>query len=594
MSKKALIASLSAITILGGTTGVCLGVPKIRENIKTTISQIKNNKKDDSTINNNQSNLSISKEEYENIIKENNQLKSDNDTLKKDNESLIADNNNLSNSLLESNNSLTNSNNALSNANNALLERDESISGLLNDKENLQKQLDNALSSERHLSQPEKLIINNYNGTWYLNGTFEDYYIIKDGVVTKGANVDRGILSVMFEQMYLIFNSGDMIPITLSDNGIKFITDDGKTYTNYYLTYAENAKPQMAYICGSYNNADVSIDLNSDNLIKYTKDNITLYGAYTVSAVRKNIGGNFTYIQQVNATINESNGTVTKRTFTIVNNGDLVEDTGTVYHSLIKENTIIDVDDKYKTDCFKFTVIFDKPIDVASLKAKGATQLAITAPFYYSRNISPSIFINGVGATKNAYVSQGFIFTSYISLENCCDTLNTFTFYLSNLIDVKGWCNSLVTFYNDDCSTGFGSFGYSVIDFKRIGTTRGYNSIPNDIKSIESYEFYKDCSSVTSYVNGSYQFDNTTLTILDDDVTISTSETIEDAVVKSDTPADSITIVAKTDGTNIVQTVTIKYTFDGTIHTIIFDITNNSNNVSNSKVDNASKTIVKI
>ena len=47
----------------------------------------------------------------------------------------------------------------------------------------------------------DTLKFENFEGTWYKNGTFEDYYTIKDGVVTKGANLDSGSLLVMSGQM---------------------------------------------------------------------------------------------------------------------------------------------------------------------------------------------------------------------------------------------------------------------------------------------------------------------------------------------------------------------------------------------------------
>lgn len=588
MSKKALIAGITAVALVGGTAGVCFGVPQIRESIKASISQIKdNNKNDISSDKNNDS--SISKEDYEKLLSENTKLKTENGILKQDN-------NNLSNSLLESNS-------ALSNSNNALLQRDESISGLLSDNENLQKQLENALNGDVQLTAPDKLKIEKYNGTWYKNGTFEDYYTIKDGVVTKGANTNRGILQVMFGQMYLIFNDGDMIAVTLSDNGRSFLTDDDVKYTNTFITFAENVKPQMGYIIGSYNNIDESIDLYSDNIIRCVKGNVTLYGAYSVNAVRKNIGGNYTYVQKVNATINKTNNDSITRTFNIVNNGDLVEDTGVTFNSTYKENTIVSVSDEYKTDCLKYTINFTRPIDVKSLKEQGATKLKIQVPFVFSTYYKPVYYLNGVGSSEYGSAgSGGYYHYVYIALDDCCDTLDTLTLYLKTssitncyIKNATSWSLSFCNDSNASIKSVYTS-DFSIIDFDIIGTPV-YNPqkyVPADVLSLYNTTFYKECNAVNSWVNGTYETENdTTITILDDIVTISTSETINDSVVKSDTPADSITITAKTDGTDIIQSVTIKYTLNGTSHTITFDITNNTKTITNAKIDSVAKTITK-
>lgn len=580
MSKKPLIAVLSTAVLIGGVTGVCFGVPQIRESIKASISNIKDNNKNDTSADKN-NDSSISKEDYEKLLSENTKLKTENGILKQDN-------NNLSNGLLESNN--------------ALLQRDESISGLLSDKDNLQKQLENALNGDVELTAPDKLKIEKYNGTWYKNGTFEEYYTIKDGVVTKNANVDRGILQVMFGQMYLIFNNGDMIPITLSDNGRSFLTDDDVKYTNTFITFAENVKPQMGYIIGSYNNINESIDLYSDNIIRCVKGNVTLYGAYSVNAVRKNIGGNFTYVQKVYATINKTDDTSITRTFNIVNNGDLVEDTGVVYNSTFKENTIVSVDDEYKTDCLKYTINFTRPIDVKSLKAQGVTKLKIQVPFVFSTYYKPVYYLNGVGSSEYGSAgSGGYYHYVYMALDDCSDSLDTFTFYLKTNKQTNAYIKSecsLALYFCDDNNKSIKSVSdYTIVDFDIIGSPV-YNPqkyVSDDVLSLYNTTFYKDCTSVNSWVNGTYETENdTTITILDDIVTISTSETINDSVVKSDTPADSITITAKTDGTDIIQSVTIKYTLNGTSHTITFDITNNTKTITNSKIDNVVKTITKV
>lgn len=580
MSKKSLIAVLSTAVLIGGVTGVCFGVPQIRESIKASISNINDNNKND-TSNDKNNDSSVSKEDYEKLLSENTELKTENGILKQDN-------NNLSNGLLESNN--------------ALLQRDESISGLLSDKENLQNQLDNALNGDVELTAPDKLKIEKYNGTWYKNGTFEDYYTIKDGVVTKNANVDRGILQVMFGQMYLIFNSGDMIPITLSDNGRSFLTDNDVKYTNTYITFAENVKPQMGYIIGSYNNITETIDLYSDNIIRCVKGNVTLYGAYSVNAVRKNIGGNFTYVQKVYATINKTDDTSITRTFNIINNGDLVEDTGVVYKSTFKENTIVSVDDEYKTDCLKYTINFTRPVDVNSLKAQGATNLKIQVPFLFSTYYKPVYYLNGVASSEYSSAGgNGYYHYVYIPLDDCSDSLDTFTFYLKTNYQTNAYIRSATSLSFNFCDDNKTSIkyvsDYKIVDFEIIGSPV-YNPqkyVSDDVLSLYNTTFYKVCTPVNSWVNGTYETENdTTITILDDIVTISTSETINDSVVNSDTPADSITITAKTDGTDIIQSVTIKYTLNGSSHTITFDITNNTKTITNSKIDNVVKTITKV
>ena len=62
-------------------------------------------------------------------------------------------------------------------------------------------QVKEELANYKSLEEIEKLNISNFNGTWYLNGTFADYYTINNGIVSHNADEDKGLLNSINNQM---------------------------------------------------------------------------------------------------------------------------------------------------------------------------------------------------------------------------------------------------------------------------------------------------------------------------------------------------------------------------------------------------------
>lgn len=485
------------------------------------------------------------------------------------------------------------------------------LDSLTNDRNNLSSQLESAMKDKQSaesivldLQQQinelqakvdkyegnavvDTLKLENFEGTWYKNGTFEDYYTIKDGAVTKGANLDNGSLLLMSGQMYFVFNSGTNMPVTLDTNGLQFTTASGDVYTSSYINTITDTQNNMAVICGQYVYNDERIELSSDNTLKFSQNGQIKYGTYTSTAKQKNVGGNIKCIYYITANIIDDNNTIS---FTLTDN--MLIGNQKSYQKVNYDPSLATTENTYEVlnGSAQFYLIFKvtKGADLVKSMGLTSTTLCVESNGYlgYQANDSYSYY------TYNTQIGSVKSFSLAYGLKSCNSDVEYIKvglkFYGTLKENEKAYLEILNPLLNltkyDSSSSSYIKYGEaqlcgmyaseSVMNKLMLGTAIA------SACNLES-SFYKNCESITSYVNGSYSMDSTTINIADDTATI------------NDITADSVNITAKTDGTNIVQTVTIKYTAEETEHTITFDIVNNAKSIKNAKLDDVDTTITK-
>ena len=92
--------------------------------------------------------------------------------------------------------------------------------------------------------------------------------------------------------------------------------------------------------------------------------------------------------------------------------------------------------------------------------------------------------------------------------------------------------------------------------------------------------YYKTCSTISDYFIGNWSSETVSVNLTDNTATI-TPTGVEEPIT-----ATEFTVSAKTDGTNIIHTVTIKYTdAEEVAHTLTFDITNNATTTTTALLD---------
>lgn len=484
------------------------------------------------------------------------------------------------------------------------------LDSLTNDRNNLSSQLESAMKDKQSaesivldLQQQinelqakvdkyegnavvDTLKLENFEGTWYKNGTFEDYYTIKDGAVTKGANLDNGSLLVMSGQMYFVFNSGTNMPVTLDTNGLQFTTASGDVYTSSYINTITDTQNNMAVICGQYVYNDERIELSSDNTLKFSQNGQIKYGTYTSTAKQKNVGGNIKCIYYITANIIDDNNTIS---FTLTDN--MLIGNQKSYQKVNYDPSLVTTENTYEVlnGSAQFYLIFKvtKGADLVKSNGVGNSRLYVESNGYLGYQANSSYSYNDynkqISGIESLYLQYGTKSCNsdveYIKIGlkfyKTKDNEKAYLEILNPLLDLTKYDSSSKSYikYGEAQLCGIDA-SESVMNKLMLGTAIA------SACNLES-SFYKNCESITIYVNGSYSMDSTTINIADNTATV------------NDITADSVNITAKTDGTNIVQTVTIKYTAEETEHTITFDIVNNAKSITNSKLDDVDTTITK-
>lgn len=424
-------------------------------------------------------------------------------------------------------------------------------------------QVKEELSNYKSLGEIDKLKVSNFNGTWYKNGTFEDYYTISDGVVTRGADTDKGLLNNIYNQMYLMMNTTGGEAVTLSDDGNYFTTADGVKYSKFYINTVQSVTPSYTF-AGEYTHDTTVVNLKADNTCTISIDGTIYNGAYLVSTIEKNIGGNITRFNSVTATYQINDTAVVKEYSNTTSNA----------------NVLVNVTDNYSMDK---TSGFDSLLPYSSSSSytpptSNALKvvLELSRPIYFKSTSSFYYKISGNYSYNSNFNVNG---TSYTS-SNLSSGRSFSCLYAKSTGYYK-----FVTFYItlNDCSKNNTSiqleeYDSKIVDVEYIGDAVNLKkNFPLHGDFLEVYNrknniYSVDCNPVTSYTDGTYTNNDMTVTLSDTTATI------------GDVTATSMTTSAITDGTDIYQTVTINYTVDSTAHTLIMDFKNST--LLTSKLDN--------
>lgn len=418
------------------------------------------------------------------------------------------------------------------------------------------------LANYKTLGDIDKLNISHYDGTWYLNGTFEDYYTIENGVVTHNANQDKGLLNTIYNQMYLMMNTAGGTEVTLSDDGTSFVTADNKTYSKFYINTENTVTPNYLY-CGTYSNGTTQIKLNPDNTTTMTDGENTYTGAYLVTTKEKNIGGNITRYNTITATYQTDSGPIVK-VFNNTSRNNLLDDGDTVYS---------------QTEYMSGAILSSKSTEPYAVPTDYYCKIIVKTDSLVTINPGESVSIRFSYGNERKDSSYG---NNASLVINDVKVGTKSTYYLANFYNAseEKISTNLFEFYSISCSWGY----YAIKDVVEIG------DISADIVSVEKgtysgvgelfgefYRIYKNslvsevntipCQAIFDYTNGTYSDDTNTILLSEDTATV------------NNITATTYGVTATTDGTDIYQTVTLTYiTTDEeeaeTTHTVVLTFKN--------------------
>lgn len=412
------------------------------------------------------------------------------------------------------------------------------------------------LANYKSLGEIDKLKTSNFDGTWYKDGTFEDYYTIENGVVTHNANEDKGLLNTIYNQMYLMMNTAGGTAVTLSDDGTYFTTADNTVYSTFYINTENTVTPNYLY-CGTYANGATQIKLNADNTTTMRDGENTYTGAYLVTTKEKNIGGNITRYNTITATYQTDSDPIVK-VFENTSRNNLLDDGETAYSQTEylkgailsgSSSTQFNVPTDY---CFKVIVRTDKclTIEPGSYVTLGYSDIT-------SNTYNDMYYING-GIRVGGYSDNVSLYN--VSSESIVS--NVFELYITDWNYGK---------YRITNFTSIGRVKSTVVAFEK-GTKFNSDSVYGDI-----YNLYKNsigldtvytipCQSISDYTTGTYSDDTNTVILS------------EDTAIINDITSSTYDVTATTDGTDIYQTVTFTYITTeeetDTTHTVVLTFKN--------------------
>ena len=405
----------------------------------------------------------------------------------------------------------------------------------------------------------DTLQLENFVGTWYKNGTFEDYFTIEGTTITRGANEDKGVIYKLYNQVYLGLNSLQNTACELSENGTKITLADGTEYTKSFINTLENASINMGIIAGEYSYDTEKIVLNGDNTASYFDGTNTYHGAFTATATEKNVGGNITLTHYITLTLNKDS------------NQETME------FSLVNDNGIL----LGETKNFNGINIAETSENIKTIEVSGG------ASYYFVYRINETLTTSQL--KFSAVFKQTNQASNGLNMGNTTVSKNG-TEYSLNLTDyqnakyLKIGINHHYSSY-DSVTTLFGIVFNNVnLDLVRIEKVKNdeFLELSDNLKSkiIVSETYYKTCSTIFDYFTGTWNSDSLSINLTTEQATITPSG-VEEPIT-----ATEFTVTAKTDGTNIIHTVTIKYTDAEELeHTLTFDITNNATTTTTAYLD---------
>lgn len=606
MSKKFIAGLALGLGIPAVAGGIIFGVPSIRERIIPKADNTQYVK------------------QIEELEKTNSSYKSENDKLKQENSTLKQDNVTFAGRIQNLNAELITANNTIKSKDEAITSKEKEIATLTSDKEKLQADLDKykelagsdvnyielvntlqtqltekttalttataeleqlrtdkeiltarvaeletereqlieELANYRSMDNIDKLKVENFNGRWYEESTFKSYYTIENGVATLNANEDKGLLNNIYGQMYIMMNTSGGKPVTLSDDGTYFTTEDGTKYSKFYTNTVRSVTPNYSF-AGTYSKDTTMIKINADNTLTLSDSTGNYTGAYVVTAKEKNVGGNITIINTITATY-QINDEAVEKVYIVTSNENVLVDSDNCSFSKVSFDSFIPNSDKFTLPDRYIKFVFK------NLQKSNNFNFCLSG----STSSGTSYIVNGKSVSyNNQYGSQ----SSWSQSFSFYSSTSFIEFYVYGIrTDIKKLMFSYI--YPSFSLVDVDYFGYTVDEFKPVGIIKEVYFANHD------YGLYKqDCHPVSDYVVGTYSNEQNTLTLTSDTATI------------NDITATSYDVTAKTDGVDIYQTVTIKYTTTvdevETTHTLVLELKNKV--LLSSLLDNAEIVLTK-
>lgn len=353
----------------------------------------------------------------------------------------------------------------------------------------------------------DHLQVASYNGTWYLNGTYEDYFEIENGQVSRGNQAIKGVIQEQNKEMKMWLNDGTFETIKLTNNGTS-IEINGAVYKNYIVSTITEVTPNYLYIIGTYNYGNEQIVLNSDNTCSYFDGIKTIHGAFTVKSIEKNIAGNIDIIQTISMSLFDSNDSKLIYSFEFVNNErEFIFNNN---HYVSTSSPALEFDpglaEKYKTNCFKVTILLSKKITITNNSTVYTNYHQYNAPGVTSTISSTKPTCNGLSDGINQRLAAKNK-TGYDMIGDC------FTFYMQ--LPNSNYYNQIVF---DDFTT-FNNNAIKNIIVEEIGDAQSnkYYCLSDHFKSkYLSSEMTKTCDAIPGLVAGNYSADGLDFTITED------------------------------------------------------------------------------
>lgn len=588
MSKKFIAGLALGLGIPAVAGGIVFGVPSIRERIIPKADNTQYVK------------------QIEELEKTNSSYKSENDNLKQENTILKQDNVTFAGRIQNLNAELTTANNTIKSKDDAITSKEKEIATLTSDKEKLQADLDKykelagsdvnyielvntlqtqltekttalntataeleqlrtdketltarvaeletereqlieELANYRSMDNIDKLKVENFNGRWYEEGTFKSYYTIENGVATFNANEDKGLLNNIYGQMYIMMNTSGGKPVTLSDDGTYFTTEDGVKYSKFYTNTIRSVTPNYSF-AGTYSKDTTTIKINADNTLTLSDSTGNHIGAYVVTAKEKNVGGNITIINTITATY-QINDEAVEKVYTVTSNENVLVDSDNCSFSKVSFDSFIPNSDKFTLPDRYIKFVFK------NLQKLNNFNFCLSG----STSSGTSYIVNGNSVSySNQYGSERW--SKYLYFDSSASFIEFYVYGIRTDIKNLSFTNISPSFSLVDVDY----VGYAVDEFKPFGI------IKEVYLANHGYGLYKqDCQTVSDYVAGTYSNEENTVTLTSDTATI------------NDITATSFDVTAKTDGTDIYQTVTIKYSTIvdeiTTEHTLVLELKN--------------------
>lgn len=441
----------------------------------------------------------------------------------------------------------------------------ETLTAKVNEYEIKIQALEEELSQWKSLEDIDKLNVENFNGVWYLNGTFEEWYTIENGIVTYGANEDKGTIYNMYNQMYMTLNTSGGQKINLSDDGLSITMEDGSVFTKFYTNIDTPILVDNALMSGTYKLNDIQISINYDNTLSYSIGDKIYYGSYVANGTERNIGGNIQLNYLINATIHMDNDEKLIKTFKYVN----------TYHNLLD----VDTNEIYSPYTNNLVMVGSVPDScnyyLTKIKLRNHVRInsSSNVEIFYSATINSGSNYNvtrtafggkSLGSSSSGSVNLNSSNVDYILTDYICFSIHSNSSGYDRIKSI----DKISKIKIDGVSIDFKIIDMDCVDIGYSGIIASASSLYDKYNLYEEISSsYISCLTIQDYINGTYENEDIQYVISSDGVIVNISDT--EPII-----ASYITSTAKTDGYDIYHTVTIKYVTTTTVDETTTETTN--------------------